>query len=75
VIIAGKAAAGPPEQGQFDFFQRINDIHPDLSVSEEAVIDAAAEVFGEVTVDIAVDLRATCVDNGNRKWVLNKNSS
>ncbi len=63
VVAVGEAAAGPADDRRLDALQRLDERRADAArvrharvlADPDAVVDDAAEVFGEVAVDVAVD--------------------
>jgi hypothetical protein len=64
VVVVGEAAAGPAHQRHLDRLQRRDHVVAiaagvgDLAVlaDPDAFVDAAAQVLGELAVDVAIDL-------------------
>ena len=65
VVLVGEAAARPAEDGDVELLQRRDDVVADAArvgdrrvlADPDALVDAAAEVLGEVAVDVPVDDR------------------
>jgi hypothetical protein len=63
VVVVGEAAAGPTQVGDLQRLERLDDIEPDTALvgdgrvlpDPEAAVDAAAQVLGEVAVQVSAD--------------------
>src|SRR5690606_38620192 len=77
VVVVGEAPAGPAQVRDADRAERVDDVAPDAAhvrhvgvlPDPEAAVDAASEVLGEVSVDVAGDGRSGQVevdDGGDR---------
>ena len=63
VVLVGEAAAGPAEDRNLDPLQRLHHVVADAArvgdravlAHPDAAVDAAAQVLGELAVDVAVD--------------------
>src|ERR1700761_3274950 len=72
MILIGITTARPAQHRDLYFFQRFHDIHPDLAVLPEAVIDTASQVLRKMTVDKAADDRPRTIPHGHRHRLLRK---
>src|SRR5205807_4966725 len=60
MVVVGEATAGPAQVGDLDLAQRLDDIvtqppRPVALAVPDAVVDVAAQVLGEVAVDVPAD--------------------
>ena len=75
VVLVSKAAARPADYGRLDRLQRADDVAahaPDIGdlgvrADPDAVIDAGAQMFGKLTVDVARDRGAGLVSPQRRR--------
>ena len=66
VVFVGEAAAGPAQDGNLQLFQRFDNVRAHavdvgdrrILADVEPAVNAAAQMLGEVAVNVAVDLRA-----------------
>ena len=69
VIFVGKASARPAQHRQTDAFERLHNVRAHavdirdgaVLAHKETVVDAAAEMFGEIAVDLRLDDRARLI--------------
>ena len=73
VVVVGKAAAGPAEVRNVDRLEGVDDVGPHAAgvgdlrffADPDAVVDAAAEVLGELAVEMAADRAAVAIRRGS----------